>query len=576
MNVSVKDRLKTFISSDFFAAAVFLIAYLCTNSYIYGFDDQHLEIPLLKHLIDPSLYKGDYYVESLARNFSSYLYPLLAKFITVAQVPTAYLVLFLISRYFIFLSLYKLWKLLSKDKFSAVCAIFMFMVLGRTEEFLYRTFSHQIAGECFMFAGIYFFYKERYLLAALIFGLAANIHGIYNLFPMIFMLVFLFLFHSQRWSMVFKTGTIFVVACLPFLCWQVPRSIHEKITGRPVPLSEWLPLYNQSCPQNCIFNGLTWDKAMKDIPYVINSVEPYVFLLGLYIFLCIVYPVFRKDKKTHVVVWTAFALVAISTFFSYAVPSRFVIDLNLIRNEQFIRLFLMAYTTFWAISVIKEGKAWQAYLAVLMFLFIGFGNWEPHIFSLKLHSDFYIIVLITVIFIILNFKLPLKAQIVLRKALIVVPLLASFVSYCIYHYHYLQVKHHGAGFWQLQRNWEDMQRYVRDHTPKDAMILAPIDMQMGGFRIHSERKVVVCIRDCGIIGFDYPATVEWRRRMDDLKDFVVMTDKPVDKAVMTAILKYKVDYVVFMNYYAPKEDNPVLKKMYQNEAFSLFKVMVHV
>jgi hypothetical protein len=576
MNVSLKDRLRSICCNDFFAALVFLIAYLCTNSYIYGFDDQHLEIPLLKHLIDPSLYRGDYYVESLARNFSSYMYPLLAKCIKVSQVPAAYLTLFLIARYFIFLSLYKLWKLISKDKFSAVCAIFMFMVLGRTEEFLYRTFSHQIAGECFMFAGIYLFFKERYFLAALIFGLAANIHGIYNLFPMIFMLVFLLLFHPKRWEMVLKTGSIFTLACMPFLVWQVPRSIHEKISGTPVPLSEWLPLYNLSCPQNCLFNGLTWDKAMKDIPFVINQVEPYVFLVVLYVILLFVYPPFRKDQKTHVVVWTASALIIFSTIFSYAIPSRFVIDLNLIRNEQFIRLFLMAYTTFWAVKVVKEGKPWQAFLAAVMFVLIGFGNWEPKIFMYKFQKDIYIFAAMAVVFIALNFKLPPRVQSILRKSLIVIPLAASFVSYCMFHYNYLQVKHHGGGFWQLQRNWVDMQLYVRDHTPKDAMVLAPIDMQMGGFRIHSERKVPVCIRDCGIVGFDYQAAVEWRRRMEDLKGFVVMTNQPIDKAVMTAIFKYKVDYIVFMNYYAPKDDNAVLKKMYQNEVFCLFKVMVRV
>jgi len=46
--------------------------------------------------------------------------------------------------------------------------------------------------------------------------------------------------------------------------------------------------------------------------------------------------------------------------------------------------------------------------------------------------------------------------------------------------------------------------------------------------------------------------------------------------VITAIVKYKVDYIVFMAYYAPREDNAVLKKLYQNEAFSLFKVLIKV
>jgi hypothetical protein len=134
-------------------------------------------------------------------------------------------------------------------------------------------------------------------------------------------------------------------------------------------------------------------------------------------------------------------------------------------------------------------------------------------------------------------------------------------------------KKNGQGGWQLQRNWEDMQYYVRDHTPKDAMILTPYDMPMGGFRIHSERKVVVCYRDCGIIGFDYAAAVEWNNRIKDIAPFKVFSRTAVDQAVLVAILKYRADYIVFMNYYAPDGDTSVLKKIYQNEVFSLYQVI---
>jgi len=573
MTGTFKDRFKSFISNDFLAAAVFLVVYLCSNSYIFGWDDQHLEIPLLKHLIDPSLYKGDYYVESLAKNFSSYLYPILARFIKASQVQSAYLVLFLIARYFIFLSLYKLWKFLSKDKFAAVCAVLMFILLGRTEEFLYRTFSHQIAGECFMFAGIYFFYKERFLLAALIFGLAANIHGIYNLFPMIFMWVFLVLFHPKRFSMAIKTGLIFTVSCLPFLLWQLPRSIHEKIVGPSIPVNQWMPLYLESCPQNFIFNGVHLDVALKDPVFIFERLEPYLFLLVLYVFLLLFFPPFRKDTKTHVVVWVAYALIIFSNIFSLVIPSRFVLDLNLLRNEQFIRIFLMAYATFWAVDTVKKTKPWQAILAALIFLCIGFGNWLYFLPKLKIYLP--AIIGMAAIFIVLSFKQSSKFGLYLRRALIIIPLLWSFYSWCKFHYDFIQVKHHGQGFWQFQRNWEDMQRYVRDHTPKEATILAPIDTDIGGFRIQSERKVVVCNRDCGIIGFDYAATLEWKRRMEDMKGFIVMTNKSVDQPILNGILKYKVDYVVFMKYYEPRKDNPVFKKIYENEVLSLFKVTVH-
>src|SRR6202142_4462516 len=159
------------LRNDFFIAFLFLLVYLSTSPYIYGWDDQHLEIPILKHLIDPSLYKGDYYVESASKYFTCWLYPVLAKFITVKQIPTAYLLLFLISRYLMFYWVYRLWLLISGSCFAAVSATLIFFLLGRTEEFLYRSFCHEEFSFIFMFAGLYCFYRERYLAAALIFGL---------------------------------------------------------------------------------------------------------------------------------------------------------------------------------------------------------------------------------------------------------------------------------------------------------------------------------------------------------------------------------------------------------------------
>ena len=43
--------------NEYFIALLLLLAYLLTHGYSYGWDDQHLEIPILKHLIDPGLHR---------------------------------------------------------------------------------------------------------------------------------------------------------------------------------------------------------------------------------------------------------------------------------------------------------------------------------------------------------------------------------------------------------------------------------------------------------------------------------------------------------------------------------------
>ena len=157
-------KLKAILSWDWVIGLILLGIFLATNGYTYGWDDQHLEIPLLKSLIDPQLYPGDYYVASLKKNFISVFYVLLAKFITVDQVPAAYLVLYLISRYFFFFWSYKLWKLLTKEKLTAFLVAVSLILIGRVEEFLYRTFSHQEFALAIIMGGIYFFFQGRFLL----------------------------------------------------------------------------------------------------------------------------------------------------------------------------------------------------------------------------------------------------------------------------------------------------------------------------------------------------------------------------------------------------------------------------
>ena len=159
-----------------------------------------------------------------------------------------------------------------------------------------------------------------------------------------------------------------------------------------------------------------------------------------------------------------------------------------------------------------------------------------------------------------------------RKIFIIIPLFIFTIQYSIYHYKRIQIQKNDVGFWGLQNSWEDMQRFVKDHTEKSAVLLAPYNMEMGGFRIGSERRIISCYRDCGIVGFDFNAAVEWLKRINDIKAFKVQQTEPTATAVQKAIMKYNVDYIVFMRYSAPKE-SAVLKRLYTNNHFVLYEVV---
>ncbi len=622
--MSVSFSRHNLFKNDFIIAALLLIIFFLTNGYTLGWDDQHLEIPMLKSLIDPGLYAGDYYVESLKQNFVSVLYPLLARIISIKMIPAVFLSLFIVSRYFLFFWIYKIWSFLSKDRLTGFACALTFIVLGRIEEFLYRTFSHQELALAVIFAGIYFFYRERFVLAAALLGVAANIHVLYSFFPFFYLCVYLVLWHKQdKLKQLMKALGAFVICSLPVLIWIIRRGFAGQGGGPAPTLEEWTTLYKIACPQNFLFYTETLNSLFRSLPVFIERTVEYWFLLLLSVAHFCFTPQFREDKKSRAVLLGGTLMLAVSFVFTYVIPSRFVLDLNLVRNTQYMLFVLIGYLPVLIVTSARRRPVFPAVGAALCFTLLRFGTLisalavlvllgllavqtilerrplkSRHFIFLSFWSAFVLAVLSAIVFLFnkanfashVLFSLGIAVLLIVAvfvlwgylkrkglkadmgKWLVLVPLVIYTVNYSYYHYRRRQIENHGGGFWQMQRNWIDMQKFVRDNTPRDALILVPHDMEMGGFRIFSEREIVCSYRDCGIIGFDYGAAKEWQTRLDDIEAFKVYMDGPVTKALLTAILKYKVNYIVFMAYFNPG-DNPVLQERYRNEVFTLYQVM---
>lgn len=619
--MSKSISLPKFLKSDWSVAGIILALFLLTNRYILGWDDQHLEIPLLKSLIDPELYAGDYYVESLKVNFSSYLYPLLARLISVEQIPAVYFTLYTMARYFMFFWMFKIWAFLFNSRAVAFVAVVSLFLIGRTEELIYRTFSHQEFAYAIIFAGIYAFYRERFILAALLLGVAANFHFLYALFPIFYMMVYLAFFHNNRkWKQFIGSGVSFILAAVPFLAWAVPQALAKRVHAGPVPLENWIAIFKIACPYNFFFHTYPLSEALPAIGQgLLNAGYP-IFIVTLFVINWVYNPAFRADRKTLAVCFGAAFLLAICFYFSYVQPSRFALDLNLIRNFQYLQWILGGYTVFMTIQKIRAGSPWQGFLfsaifvslalhnliAVLVILlcvglyeislitqkggprpeascFVRFGcpgllvvlialtipDLTPLVFSKLLR---YLPIIILTGSGVLAFALFPKIPKSAKWLFIIIPLIymTAYFSYLTFVFGYQQKE--GNGFWQLQREWEAMQHYVREHTPKGSRLLVPYDMEMGGFRIFSERNIIASYRDCGIVGFDYPAVLEWQQRIADIAPFRVFSGEDILPAVVSAVTKYNVDYIVFMRYYAPDNDNALLRKIHHNEIFSLFAV----
>ncbi len=602
------------LHTDAGAAAILLGVFLACNGYVYGWDDQHLEIPLLKALIDPTLYPGDYYVASLKTHFASLFYPLLARLITIDLIPPVYLILYLVSRFGLFYGMFRIWRRIGGDRLSAFFCVLSVLLIGRVEEFLYRTFSHQELALALVFIGLAFFYERRRVVAAGLFGIAANIHALYSLFPMVYLLTEILFFAPRRGRgrRFFEAAAVFTICSLPVL-WFIWRRL---LADEAAPATgQWLDLYQLACPQNFPLLNASFASVWADKGLFWERIRPYVFPAVLTGLQAGFHGTFREDRRTHAVLAAGAALLAAAFVFSYIIPWRLAVDLNLVRNIQYLRFVLVGYTGLavfrwcgrvpriaavllvWLFALFRLGGDIALTAAVGMGVSMGF--LATPVRSRRRIAWGLGLAAVMVILGVLLFHVRYSAATWTTLAavavftggwaslrgrategrrfavgLFTIVFLSFFTHGVWYHLRRLTIERTAGGFWQLQRNWLDMQRYVRTHTPKQALLLVPYDMEMGGFRIFSERSIVLSYRDCGVIGFDYRAAEEWRRRLDDVRAFQVLAREPTLPAIRKAVVDYKVNDIVFMGYMDPGE-TPLWEPVYRNETFVLYRVKVN-
>ncbi|MCB9772377.1 MAG: hypothetical protein H6754_07490 [Candidatus Omnitrophica bacterium] len=605
------EKLKSLFKNDWVIGLSLLFIFLIANGYTYAWDDQHLEIPLLKSLIDPQLYVGDYYVDALKNNFTSFLFPLLAKVITVDQIPTTYFILYLLSRFFLFFFAFKLWKHIAQNHLTAGLCVLSFILVFRVEEFLYRTFSHQEFALAIIMAAMYSFYKDRFGRAAILFGIAANFHALYSLFPFCYMALYL-LYKSREdhGKRLIKSVGLFLFFSLPVLIWTLQR-VSTHVSGD---LTNWMALYQIACPQTFLFDNVSFAEMLRHFSVFLKGTQQFWPTAALIVLNITTNSLFQKDGKAKAFIVGGSIFLILSFIFSYVFPSRFILDLNLVRNLQFMQFILIGYTTILLIQTAQTRRYVILSVAVILFSLLRFNNYiatlaclallfllreekgllnllswllfvvsligiafefSTHQFSKSAIFTLQVTIGLVILFYVANllFKNE-KIHNLLKVMIIMLPFVALTGNYIYYHQLHNDIEKTGGGFWQLQRNWIDMQNYVRKHTPKSALILTPNNMEMGGFRIFSERKVLVCYRDCGIIGFNYPAAVEWQKRLKTVEHFKVIVDGDITSSLINAITQYHVNYIVFMRYITPGK-NSLLEPIYENETFVLYRVMTN-
>src|SRR5262249_22730848 len=156
------------------------------------------------------------------------------------------------------------------------------------------------------------------------------------------------------------------------LLWAIPKNINLHMKMAPDLTQDWIDMYYLACPQNFPFGDDKVPAVLHDFKLLSQNFAPYFLITELYIFYLIFNSPFLKARKIRAIAIAVVLYIAACFYLAYGHPMRFALDLNLIRNEQYLRFFMMGYTTILIVQQAGRFRAWEALVLSVILTFLWF------------------------------------------------------------------------------------------------------------------------------------------------------------------------------------------------------------
>jgi len=205
--------------------------------YRFGDSNHGITVPILKRLMDPSLYPGDAMVAT-AERFPTVFYRALALVLPGTDwIPLAFFVLYVVSIAATLAGAYRIGRWAGGPAAGVLALLFAFPVrIGLAGEALYRVaFSHSHLASALTIWAIVWFLEGRRMLPILALSLGAYNHLLYSVYMLVpMMLVVLW---ERREAGTRRTLQLLAAGALPL----VPLALWAISKGAPM-TPEWLEL----------------------------------------------------------------------------------------------------------------------------------------------------------------------------------------------------------------------------------------------------------------------------------------------------------------------------------------------
>lgn len=332
----------------FFIIFILTVFSVLINGYSQGTADNAMRGVMIKTKIDSSIYQNDL-MASQAPFFYTHLHSIMVPFIRIIGLEAALFIFRFFGLFFSYIAVFYLSKFLFKDNRTALLSVILLLVIKPSmggETFRPMFVESDIALPLLLFA-FFFMLKKRYLLSALLAGIAVNIH-ITSALPT-FGILFLYMLFSYK-KIGFRNISC---ALLVFLAGASPMLISILIKKSSVSLiasSFLLGIMKLSLVHH--FFILEWFTSRI---YIDRWIRFFVFFAAYIVALK-----YKPRKEYHGAIikfFYALLILLITTlFFTYVIPQPLIMNLQMFRITSWIPFFGAIYLSNYLVQGYKKSN----------------------------------------------------------------------------------------------------------------------------------------------------------------------------------------------------------------------------
>lgn len=489
------DRVKSTGSFDIIIILIMMFASVVfTHKYVYGVSDHAIIIPFIKSLVNPALYPNDYLImerSNFPMNFFG-LYVFLIKYYHFS-LQSLFFMSYLISIFFIFLSVFLLSMTIFEKKEVAVLSLVMLVFLPIStlaavpiydKIFLMRTAAYPM----FLFS-LYFFLNKKFDLSFAFQAAGLFVHPL-SAFYMQAILCVLTVLHIKEIGLK-KVLTYAFLLAAAWLCWVMfAASSSYHILNPSVGLfradQKWVDLLKLRL-QHHTFPFYRQNEFFT---------EAFFFLIFLISWKCKPKEEFHRAAKVITGIVALFFICG--AVFTTLIPLTIVINLELYRSSVFLGYLMIIYFANYLFnSLVSKRLIDRLWILCLLMLLVF--NDRSFVLLLFLSGAIFI-------YGSMEIKKPLTQKILIG------------VMICFAFFFGMMRAAPSETFFSIDnaqpKQWLDMQKWARDNTDiADTFI---VSTEMTGFRVESERTIYGDWKDGGQLFFNPSFGYKWLKRMKKL------------------------------------------------------------